>query len=178
MPEIESPKPQPVPDGKRQTGVVITVREVDPDEFDAKLRRRIERFEAIYEMDSEKMKHLLIKNEVRETGELVKWMFDYHSLRRIEQAPRDSEGNVIIPQASEAEVEEYRVELKRNIKNYEARYEMTSEKMLDLLAKGEIEETIEIIEWKFDLRDLRVLEEEIPISGKPMTATAPSITND
>ena len=178
LPEIEDPRPEPRTVDKGQTGIVINVRKVDPDEMDAKLRRSVERFEAIYEMDSEKMLHLLSDQRVRETSELVKWMFDYKILRRREQAPRDKEGNAVIPQASEVEVEEYRAELKRKIRDYEARYELTSEEMSDLLDKGEIEETIEIIEWKFDLRDLRVLEEEIPITGKPMTATVPSITSD
>ena len=177
-PEIDPPQYKKRPVAPPNRPFTTPVKKVDPEEFDANLRRSIEKFESIYEMKSEEMLHLLSDFKVRETNEILEWIQDYKYLRYLEEAPRDSEGKRIIPEMTDAEVEEYRAELKRNIINYETRYKMTSEEMLDLLDKGRIPETIEIIEWKFDLRDLRVLEEEIPISGKPTTATAPSTTSD
>ena len=158
--------------------VNITVRKSPAGEFQAQLRRSIKKYEGIFEIESQNMLELLSDFKVRETAELTDWMFDYKALRYLEEAPRDSEGNIITPEATDAEVEEYRVGLKLNISNYEDRYKMTSEQMLDLLSKGQFQENIEIIEWKFDLRDLRVLEEEIPTTGKPMTVTAPSTNFD
>ncbi len=158
--------------------VNITVRKSAAGEFQAQLRRSIKKYEGIYEIESQNMLELLSDFKVRETAELTDWMFDYKALRYLEEAPRDSEGKIITPAATDAEVEEYRVGLKLNISNYEDRYKMTSEQMLDLLSKGQFQENIEIIEWKFDLRDLRVLEEEIPTTGKPMTVTAPSTNFD
>ena len=158
--------------------VNITVRKSAAGEFQAQLRRSIKKYEGIYEIESQNMLELLSDFKVRETAELTDWMFDYKALRHIEEAPRDSEGKKITPVATDAEVEEYCADLKRNIRDYEAFYKMTSEKMLDLLSRGQIPETIEIIKWKFDLSDLRVLEKEIPITGKPTTTTVPSITGD
>ncbi len=158
--------------------VNITVRKSTAGEFQAQLRRSIKKYEGIYEIESQNMLELLSDFKVRETAELTDWMFDYKALRHIEEAPRDSEGKKITPVATDAEVEEYCADLKRNIRDYEAFYKMTSEKMLDLLSRGQIPETIEIIKWKFDLSDLRVLEKEIPITGKPTTTTVPSITGD
>ena len=166
------------PDTTSEKKVKITLRKSKPGEFQAQLRRSIKKYEGIYEMESQKMLELLSDFKVRETAELTDWMFDYKALRYLEEAPRDSEGKIITPAATDAEVEEYRVGLKLNISNYEDRYKMTSEQMLDLLSKGQFQENIEIIEWKFDLRDLRVLEEEIPTTGKPMTVTAPSTNFD
>ena len=166
------------PDTTNEKKVKITLRKSKPGEFEARLRRSIKRYEDIYEMESQKMLEILSDFKVRETAELTDWMFDYKALRHIEEAPRDSEGKKITPVATDAEVEEYCADLKRNIRDYEAFYKMTSEKMLDLLSRGQIPETIEIIKWKFDLSDLRVLEKEIPITGKPTTTTVPSITGD
>ena len=142
--------------------VNITVRKSAAGEFQAQLRRSIKKYEGIYEIESQNMLELLSDFKVRETAELIDWMFDYKALRYIEEAPRDSEGKKITPVATDAEVEEYCADLKRNIRDYEAFYKMTSEKMLDLLSRSQIPETIEIIKWKFDLSDLRVLEKEIP----------------
>ena len=158
--------------------VNITVRKSAAGEFQDQLRRSIKKYEGIYEIESQNMLELLSDFKVRETAELTDWMFDYKALRHIEEAPRDSEGKKITPVATDAEVEEYCADLKRNIRDYEAFYKMTSEKMLDLLSRSQIPETIEIIKWKFDLSDLRVLEKEIPITGKPTTTTVPSITGD
>ena len=158
--------------------VNIAVRKSAAGEFQAQLRSSIKKYEGIYEIESQNMLELLSDFKVRETAELTDWMFDYKALRHIEEAPRDSEGKKITPVATDAEVEEYCADLKRNIRDYEAFYKMTSEKMLDLLSRSQIPETIEIIKWKFDLSDLRVLEKEIPITGKPTTTTVPSITGD
>ena len=158
--------------------VNITVRKSAAGEFQAQLRRSIKKYEGIYEIESQNMLELLSDFKVRETAELTDWMFDYKALRYLEEAPRDSEGKIITPAATDAEMEEYRAELKQEVKDYEARFKMTSEKMLDLLANGQISETIEITEWKLDLRDLQMLEEEIPTTGKPMTVTAPSTNFD
>ena len=158
--------------------VKIIMRKMDVEAQKSQLKRDIKMYEFRYETKSEEMLNLISDGKVKETGELVKWMFDYKALRHIEEAPRDSEGKKITPAATDAEVEEYRADLKRNIRDYETFYKMTSEKMLDLLSRGQIPETIEIIKWKFDLSDLRVLEKEIPITGKPTTTTVPSITGD
>ena len=158
--------------------VKIVWRKVAPGSLRAGLERNIARCESLYAMSSRKMLASLSTGKIAETDEILEWMQDFHVLRYLKQAPQDSEGKIITPEATDAEVEEYRVGLKLNISNYEDRYEMTSEQMLDLLSKGHFQENIEIIEWKFDLRDLRVLEEEIPTTGKPMTVTAPSTNFD
>ena len=158
--------------------VKIIMRKMDVEARRSQLKRDIKMYEFRYETKSEEMLDLLSDGKIKETGELVKWMFDYKAFRHIEEACRDSEGKIITPEATDAEVEEYRADLKRNIRDYETRYKMTSEEMLDLLDKGEIPETIEIIEWKFDLLDLGGLEEATLTAGTPGTVTAPSTNSD
>ena len=79
---------------------------------------------------------------------------------------------------TDAHVEEWHTGVKCNISYYEETYKMTSEEMLNLLNKGEIEETIEIFEWKLYFGELQMLEREILTTGKPTRTTEPSITND
>ena len=142
----------------------------DKGNFDARLRRSIAEFEAIYEMESQEMLELLSDFKVRETAELIKWMFDYNAISRIEEADRDSEGNIIRREATEAEIEESIVEFKDRVRDHEARFNVSSEVMLEQVAKGQISETVEITEWKLDLREVQLLEEAIHTTGRPGTA--------
>ena len=149
--------------------------EISADEdFEGRARRRIAKFEAIYEMESQEMLELLSDFRVRETAEIIKWLLDYQYVRYSENPHLDPEGIFGATEMTDAEVAEQIENLKLNINYYEDCYNMTSDQMLALLRRGEIEETIEIIEWKFDLRDLHVMEKEIPTTGKPTTATSPS----
>ena len=161
------------PDTTSEKKVKITLRKSKPGEFKARLRRSIKRYEDIYEMESQKMLELLSDFKVRETAELTDWMFDYKAIRHIEEAPRDSEGNFISRVATDAEIQESIVEFKDRIRDHETRFNMSSAKMLEQLANGQISETIEIAEWKLDLREVQVLGEEIRTIGTPGTAIAP-----
>ena len=161
------------PDTTNEKKVKITLRKFKPGEFEARLRRSIKRYEDIYEMESQKMLELLSDFKVRETAELTDWMFDYKAIRHIEEAPRDSEGNFISRVATDAEIQESIVEFKDRIRDHETRFNMSSAKMLEQLANGQISETIEIAEWKLDLREVQVLGEEIRTIGTPGTAIAP-----
>ena len=160
------------------TPIPAIERGIDPDDgkasykdsFDERLRRSIAKFEAIYEMGSQEMLELLSDFKVRETSELLEWMFDYKTLRHLEEAPRDSEGNIIRQEATEAEIEESIVEFKGRVTGHEARFKMSSKEMLEQLASGQISETVEIAEWKLDLREVQLLEEEIRTTGRPSTA--------
>ena len=152
-------------------------RGLDPDgeiaiheDFASRARRSIAKFESIYEMESQEMLELLSDFKMRETAELIEWMFDYKALRRIEEAPRDSEGNIIRRKATVTEIEESIAEFKGRVEDHETRLSMSSEAMLDLVANGQISETVEIAEWKLDLREIEVLEEEIRTAGRPGTA--------
>ncbi len=158
--------------------VKITFHKSKPGEFEARLRRSLERFEDIYEMESQEMLELLSDFKVRETAELIKWMFDYKALRHIEEASRDSEGNFISREATDAEIEESIAEFNGRIRDNETRFKMSSEEMLEQLAHGQISETIDIAIWKLDLREVEVLEEAIRTTGKPGTAIAQSTNFD
>ena len=67
-------------------------RSADEDDYCAQLRRSIAKYEDIYEMDSSEMVDLLSDEKVKETNEIIEWMSDCKELRRMEEAPRDSEG--------------------------------------------------------------------------------------
>ena len=65
--------------------VKITVRKMDVRARMSQLERAIKKFEFRYETKSEDMLNLLSDGKVKETGELIKWMFDFHALRRLEE---------------------------------------------------------------------------------------------
>ena len=170
------------PDVNVKTPIPAIERGIDPDDgkasyrdsLDERLKRSIAKFESIYEMESQEMLELLSDFKVRETAEIIKWMLDYQYVRYSENPHLDPEGLFGTTEITDAEVAEIVDNLQLNINCYEERYKMSSDQMLALLKSGDIEETIEIIEWKFDLRDLCVMEKEIRTTGKPTTATRPS----
>ena len=65
--------------------VKITVRKMDVELRVSQLERDIKMYEFRYETKSEEMLNLLSDGKVKETSELVKWMFDFHALRRLKE---------------------------------------------------------------------------------------------
>ena len=61
----------------------IPVRKLAPGEMEAELRAKIREFEQRYERPSERMLQLLTWGEVKETAEILEWMFDYHALKHL-----------------------------------------------------------------------------------------------
>jgi hypothetical protein len=64
--------------------VKVTVRKMDVEMRVSQLKRDIKMYEFSYETKSEEMLSLLSEGKVKETSELVKWMFDFHALQRLE----------------------------------------------------------------------------------------------
>ena len=155
----------------------IPVIKVDPVEARAERERNIAACESNFGMDSETMLDRLSDGEVEETDEILKWMQDYKMLRRWQEADCLYGKSRGPRQATAAENEEFIASLKLNISEYEARYKMTLEEALHLMDKGEIVEDIDIIKWKFDSRDLKIMEEEIRTAGKHGTATTQSTSS-
>ena len=61
----------------------IPVVQLAPGEMEAELQTKIREFEQRYERPSEQMLQLLTWGEVKETAEILEWMFDYHVLKRL-----------------------------------------------------------------------------------------------
>ena len=155
--------------------------EENEEERKARLESNLKAYEASYGKSSQEMLEQVSNFQMEETEDVFDWLCDYQDLRGIEEAkkrPRDSEGNVIIPEMTDAEIEEYYKQIRLNISDNEIIYKMTSEEMLELLKKGKIEETADILKWKWALEDLRTFEEETPTAGKPTKITAPSTPSD
>ena len=63
----------------------IPVVKVPPGTMEAELQAKIRQFEQRYERPSERMLQLLTWGEVKETAEILEWMFDYHVLKRLSE---------------------------------------------------------------------------------------------
>ena len=63
----------------------IAVRKVSAQEMYDEMSSSVREFERRYEMDSADMLELLSHDLVRETGDILKWMFDYRVLQGLEQ---------------------------------------------------------------------------------------------
>ena len=70
----------------------IPVIKVPPGTMEAELRAKIRTFEQRYERDSEQMAVLFDLGAVRETGEILEWMFDYRVLQRLEGKETPTDG--------------------------------------------------------------------------------------
>ena len=68
--------------------VEVKVREVDGRKAVARLRRRIRTYERRYEVGSEQMANLVTTGYVKETAEILKWMFDYRVLQSLGKETR------------------------------------------------------------------------------------------
>ena len=70
-------------------------------------------------------------------------------------------------------VSKLRAKLRRRIKTYERRYEMSTEKMRAVVRKDPLRETNEICKWLMDAALLEDLEEERSTAGSPPTDISP-----
>ncbi|MBM3926331.1 MAG: hypothetical protein FJ320_10185 [SAR202 cluster bacterium] len=68
--------------------VKIEVKKVDGRKVMARLRANIRRYERRYETSSAEMLKLISQGKAKDTVEVLRWMFDYHALRRFEDAIR------------------------------------------------------------------------------------------
>ena len=93
--------PAPVPESKpaktenrvnpKREPRKIPVRKVTAEEMRAELEASVGMYELRYEMSSANMLQCISMGVVRETGDILKWMFDYHVLQRIlaKETPTD-----------------------------------------------------------------------------------------
>lgn len=63
----------------------IPVRKVTSDQMRSEMSASVRKFEQRYEMSSADMLELLSNDLVRETGDILKWMFDYRVLQELER---------------------------------------------------------------------------------------------
>ena len=78
-------------DQKREVRKIPVVK-VEPGEMEAELQAKIRKFEQRYERPSERMLQLLTWGEVKETAEILEWMFDYHVLKRLSEKETPTTG--------------------------------------------------------------------------------------
>ena len=93
--------PAPVPESKpvktenqvnpKREPRKIPVRKVTAEEMRGELEASVSMYELRYEMSSANMLQCISMGVVRETGDILKWMFDYHVLQRIlaKETPTD-----------------------------------------------------------------------------------------
>ena len=62
-------------------------------------------------------------------------------------------------------------EAESKMREYEKRYEMSSEKMATLLELDAIRPTAEVLRWYFAYQGAKLLREKIPTTGTPGTTT-------
>ena len=65
-------------------------------------------------------------------------------------------------------------EAERKMRKYEARYEMSSEKMATLLELDAIDATAEVLRWYSAYQGAKLLRAKTPMTGTPGTTTKPS----
>ena len=70
--------------------------------------------------------------------------------------------------------EEMLAEVEEKLRQYEIRYEMTSEKMATLLELHAINPTAEVLKWYASYQGALSLRKKIPTTGTPGTTTEPS----
>ncbi len=63
----------------------IPVDKVSPGHMEAELKASIREFEQRYEIASSDMLHCISIGVIRETGEILKWMFDYRVLQHLQE---------------------------------------------------------------------------------------------
>ena len=78
-------------DQKREVRKIPVVK-VPPGHMEAELKAKIRTFEQRYERTSGQMATLFDLGAVRETGEILEWMFDYRVLQRLEQKETPTTG--------------------------------------------------------------------------------------
>ena len=71
-------------------------------------------------------------------------------------------------------VSKLRAKLRRRIKTYERRYEMSTKRMREVVREDPLRETNEICKWLMDAALLEDLEEERSTAGSPPTDMSPS----
>ncbi len=79
-----TPVALPTPDPNRIADRDSPVRHVGHSEGIRELRRRIARFERIYEMSSESMLRAVQRGERKDTSEIAQWLTWYQLLKRLE----------------------------------------------------------------------------------------------
>ena len=166
---------------------------VETDLTPTELLERIQYFEHIYETASKHMSKAVSLGVVRETAEVAEWMRvyrkrlsvgdDYHGEKVIirpsqpESAPergavnerRNVSGKIPVRKVSAQQAYDERA---ASVREFERRYEMGSDDMLELLSNDLVRETGDILKWMFDYRVLQGLEREgIPTTGTPGTTT-------
>ena len=72
---------------------------------------------------------------------------------------------------------EMQAELEAELRQYEIRYEMPSERMAALVERGEMQETIEVLKWLSAYRALEFLNDRTRTDGSRGRTTKPSSTS-
>ena len=72
---------------------------------------------------------------------------------------------------------EMQAELEAELRQYEIRYEMPSERMAALVERGEMRETVEVLKWLFAYRALEFLNDRTRTDGSRGRTTKPSSTS-
>ncbi len=78
------------------------------------------------------------------------------AMKRVEQVPKAEPTPLQLAHAGQALAER----LTKEVKVFEDRYELTSERLEDALLRGEIRETAEVAQWLIAYRTLRGLQSE------------------
>ena len=68
-------------------------------------------------------------------------------------------------------------EIEAELRQYEIRYEMPSERMAALVERGEMQETIEVLKWLFAYRALEFRNDRTRTDGSRGRTTKPSSTS-
>ena len=68
-------------------------------------------------------------------------------------------------------------EIESELKVYERRYEMSSEKMATLMELDAISPTAEVLDWYHSFYEAKLLREATPTTGTPGTTTERSMTS-
>ena len=143
-------------------------------------RQKIPIYERLYETSSAKMLERVKSGQARNTAEVREWMEAYHVLGELNQLPptagnappaylfgnrRESKAGVISEEIVSAHTrvrkidgEIYMKQLRRRIRAWERRYEVSSAEMLELISCGKEEDTVEVLIWMGDYHSLRSME--------------------
>ena len=96
--KVAMPSPEPAvvevrsAGGEQKRSSSIPVRKVSAQQAYDEMSASVREFERRYEMDSADMLELLSNDLVRETGDILKWMFDYRVLQGLEREATPTAG--------------------------------------------------------------------------------------
>lgn len=162
-------------------------------------RQKIPLYERRYEMTSAQMLERVQSGQARETKEIREWLDAYSVLRELNQLPATTAitppgylfrrrkadqsngdgaalelGGVRVRQGDGAK---HARKLRRRIRVWEQRYEVSSTEMLQLLSCGREPDTVEALFWMGDYHELQLLEGAIPTAGTLSKITRLSTKN-